>query len=92
MIRYAEYLGPNVTFYQIQDKEQVLKFLDLKKKMEGEDPDKKWITKWNDYLWRIKYFYRWLHNAKDKGMNDKSYDSWTTTSFININMKRNKKV
>ncbi len=30
IIRYAEYLGPSVTFYQIQDKEQILKFLDLK--------------------------------------------------------------
>jgi hypothetical protein len=50
IIRYAEYLGPNVTFNQIQDKEQILKFLDLKKKMEDEDPDKKWITTWNDYL------------------------------------------
>ncbi len=75
IIRYAEYLGPSVTFYQIQDKEQILKFLDLKKKMEGEDPDKKWITTWNDYLWRINYFYIWLYNAKDKDMFAKSYDS-----------------
>ncbi len=42
IIRYAEHLGPNVTFYQIQNKEQILKFLDLKKKTEDEDPDKKW--------------------------------------------------
>ncbi len=60
--------------------------------MESEDPDKKWITTWNDYLWRIKYFYRWLYNAKDKGMNAKSYDSWITPSFINIKMKRTKRL
>lgn len=92
IIRYTEHLGPNVTFNQIKDKEQILEFLDLKKKMEGEDPDKKWITTWNDYLWRLKYFYRWLYNAKDKGMNAKSYDSWTTPSFINIKMKRTKRL
>ena len=92
IIRYAEHLGPNVTFNQIKDKEQILEFLDLKKKMEGEDPDKKWITTWNDYLWRLKYFYRWLYNAKDKGMNAKSYDSLTTPSFIKIKMKRIKRL
>jgi hypothetical protein len=27
IIRFTEYLGPNVTFYQIQDKEQILNFL-----------------------------------------------------------------
>ncbi len=92
IIRYAEYLGPNLTFYQIQNKEQILKFLDLKKKKEEEDPDKKWITTWNYYLWRLKYFYRWLHNVKDKGINAKSYDSWITPSFINIKMKRTKRL
>jgi integrase/recombinase XerD len=57
------------------DKEKILKFLDLKRKTEDIDPDKKWITTWNDYLWRIKYFYRWLHNAKEKGVNANSFDS-----------------
>jgi integrase/recombinase XerD len=92
IIRFAEHLGPNVTFYQIQDKEQILLFLDLKRKNENEDPDKKWITTWNDYLWRIKYFYRWLINAKEKGINSKSYDSWTTPSCINIKTKRTKRL
>ncbi len=63
IIRYAEYLGPEMSFYQIQGKEEILKYLDLKRKTVDIDPDKKWITTWNDYLWRIKYFYRWLHNA-----------------------------
>ncbi len=66
LIRCAEYLGPSVTFYQIQDKEQIIKYLDSKRKTEKEDPDKKWITTWNDYLWRLKYFYKWLYNAKDR--------------------------
>jgi integrase/recombinase XerD len=74
------------------DKEKILKFLDLKRKTEDIDPDKKWITTWNDYLWRIKYFYRWLHNAKEKGVNANSFDSWVTPSFINIKMKRTKRL
>jgi hypothetical protein len=41
MIRFAEYLGFNVTIYQVIDKEQILKFLDLKKKTETEGPNKK---------------------------------------------------
>ncbi len=41
LIRYAEYIGPSVTFYQIQNKEQIIKFLDSKRKSENDDPDKK---------------------------------------------------
>jgi len=43
-------------------------------------------------LWRLNYFYRWLHNAKDKGLNAKSYESWTTPTFINIKAKRTKRL
>jgi len=92
IIRYAQYLGPDLTFYQIQDKEEIIKYLDSKRKTSEEDFDKKWITTWNDYLWRLKYFYRWLYNAKEKGLNAKSYDSWTTPSFINIKSKRTKRL
>ena len=92
LIRYAEYLGIDITFYQIQDKKQIIEYLDSKRKTAGEDYDKKWITTWNDYLWRLKYFYRWLYNAKGKGVDAKSYDSWTTPSFINIKSKRTKRL
>jgi integrase/recombinase XerD len=92
LIRYAENLGENTTFYQIQEKEQILELLDSKRKIDKEDPDKKWITTWNDYLWRLKYFYRWFYNARDNGIYAKSYDTWTTPSFINIKMKRTKRL
>lgn len=84
MTRYAEHIGKNVTFYQIQEKEQILGFSDSKRKTDKDDPYKKWIIAWNDYLWRLKYFYRWLHNARDKGINAKPYDVWDTPTFINI--------
>ncbi len=92
LVRYAEYLGSDVTFYQIQEKQQILRFLDSKRKMEKEDPDKKWITTWNDYLWRLKYFFRWLYNAREKGLDAESCDSWVTPSFINIRMKLTKRL
>lgn len=92
LIRYAEHVGEANTFYQIQDKQEILSFLDSKRKTEKDDPDKKWITTWNDYLWRLKYFYRWIYNAKKEGINAKSYDSWTTPDFINIKMKRTKRL
>ncbi|MDN5845168.1 MAG: hypothetical protein L0H53_02710 [Candidatus Nitrosocosmicus sp.] len=93
LIRFAEHIGENTTFYQVQDKEKILEFLNLKKKNEIEDPDKKWITTWNDYLWRIKYFYRWLANTAKGGkeIDVKSHDNWNTPSFINIKMKRTKR-
>ena len=92
LIRYAEHLGKNTTFYQVQDREKIILFLDLKRKKDTEDPDKKWITTWNDYLWRIKYFYRWLTNTKGKEIDSISHDKWSTPPCTNIRMKRTKRL
>ncbi len=92
IIRFAEYIGTNTTFYQINTEEQILKFLDQKKKTQEEDPDRKWITTWNDYLWRIKYFYRWMYNTKERNLDARSVSNWTTPSFIDIKMKRTKRL
>ncbi|MDN5845005.1 MAG: hypothetical protein L0H53_01885 [Candidatus Nitrosocosmicus sp.] len=32
LIRYAEHIGDNITFYLIQEREQILDFLNLKRK------------------------------------------------------------
>jgi hypothetical protein len=42
----------------------MIELLDTKMNSEERDPDKKWIRSWNDYLQRIKYFFRWLYNEK----------------------------
>src|SRR5213595_1438572 len=60
IINFASFIGSEVSFYDIQRKEQLIAFLDSKIKTIEQDPDKKWITTWNDYLSRIKYFLRWL--------------------------------
>jgi hypothetical protein len=93
LIRFAEYIGEKSTFYHVKDKEKILEFLNLKRKNETDDPDKKWITTWNDYLWRIKYFYRWLANTKEKTIvAHKSDNNWETPSFVNIKMKKTKRL
>jgi peptidoglycan/xylan/chitin deacetylase (PgdA/CDA1 family) len=57
-------LGKDFTFYEIHKKDELFSFLDTKIKNNDVDPEKKWITTWNDYPWRIKYFFRWFHSYK----------------------------
>ena len=64
IIAFAEFLGSETTFYQISTKDQITKFLDTKIRSNSEDPDQRWITTWNDYLVRIKHFFRWLYNCR----------------------------
>ena len=60
IISFGKWLGNNVTLYEITKKEQIISFLDTKIKSSDIDLDKRWITTWNDYLGRIKFFVRWL--------------------------------
>jgi integrase/recombinase XerD len=59
--------------------------LDTKIKNSENDPDKRWITTWNDYLIRIKYFFRWMYNCKDKDLDDVPFLDWVTPDFVKIN-------
>ena len=65
LIEFSNYFHSNITFCDINKKEQILSFLDTKIKDLEKDPEKRWITSWNHYLTRIKIFFRWLYN-KDK--------------------------
>jgi integrase/recombinase XerD len=60
LIHFSEHMGQRTSFFDV-DYKQVLRFLDTKIKPEQIDPDKKWITTWNNYLWRLKLFFRWLY-------------------------------
>ena len=62
VIYFAKHLGPDLDFYSISKKEQIVAFLNTRMKVPDIDPDKRWIRTWNDYLQRIKYFFRWLLN------------------------------
>jgi integrase/recombinase XerD len=96
VISFAKFLGPDISFYGIQKKDQILAFLDTKIKSSDMDPDRKWITTWNDYLGRIKYFMRWLYNQKDNYNKRKGEPlaptEWETPSFITIKKKRTKRL
>ena len=66
LIPFSYELAPDVTFYDICKKEMVLEFLNKRVKPKSEDTDEKWITTWNDYLGRLRFFFRWLYNCKIK--------------------------
>jgi len=91
---FAKFLKESKTFYDVKDSATIVGFLDIKKNKE-EDPEQKWITTWNDYLWRLKMFYRWLYNAKMKEDNQRNYydiSNWSTPDFVNISKKKTKRL
>jgi len=60
LFKFSEFINDNLI--NLQKKEQVIAFLNTKIKNKEEDPEEKWITTWNDYLNRLRLFYRWLYN------------------------------
>jgi integrase/recombinase XerD len=88
LIKFCEYID-TFSFYDVNSKNIILDFLDKRKKSKEEDPEQRWITTWNDYLGRIKYFFRWLHNFKDDAEN---IDYWITPEFARIKLKKTKRI
>jgi integrase len=83
---FSEHIG-NKRFQDVT-KEDVLSFLDKRKKSIEEDPDQKWIVTWNGYLARLLGFFRWLNNDKEKDRED-----WITPElFSSIKRKKNKRI
>jgi hypothetical protein len=78
---------------KIYHSKQELYFLNTKIKNQEDDPEKKSITTWNDYLQRIKHFLRWLHNI---GMilSDiiVTMEEWNTQFFLKIKEKRTERI
>jgi integrase/recombinase XerD len=95
MIYFGKFLGPHISLYEISKKQQVLVFLDTRIKDTQSDPNKRWIRTWNDYLQRIKYFFRWLYNQKEKEVNGLELiptSDWITPIFCQIKEKRTKRI
>jgi integrase/recombinase XerD len=95
MIYFAKFLGSYSSLYEIHKRDQIIAFLDTRIKDSENDPDKRWIRTWNDYLQRIKYFCRWLHNQKErenKGLEIIPTSDWTTPNFCQIKEKRTKRI
>jgi integrase/recombinase XerD len=57
ILLYARHLGDK-ELSNVDCKDDIINFLDTRKKDTTTDPDQKWIRTWNDYLQRIKYFMR----------------------------------
>jgi integrase/recombinase XerD len=94
-IAYANFLGPDTTFFDVQQKSQIAAFLETKVKSPEQDPEKKWIMTYNHYLRRIKLFYRWLYNQRRKvdiGEDPDAMADWETLSFARIREKRTKRL
>ena len=102
-IAYAFFIGKDTTFYGINRKGQITRFLDTKIKSQEQDPDQKWITTWNYNLVHLKRFFRWLHNChkpkrsdehkeEDDDNNDIPESDWVTPSFINIKKRKTKRL
>jgi hypothetical protein len=92
---FAKFIGESKTLYDIKDHETIVAFLDTRKKTKEEDPEQRWSTTWNDYLWRLKMFYRWIYNVKIQSDNHQNYDNisnWITPDFVNINKKKIKRL
>jgi integrase/recombinase XerD len=79
VIAYSNFIGP-IFLTHINNKEDVLSFLQTKIKNKEDDPDQKWITTYNDYLHRIKHFFRWLYNGRE----NTAMDSWKTPQFLEL--------
>ena len=95
LIAFARYLGA-LSFVDINTNESITDFLNSKLKSIEDDPDKKCLTTWNDYLGRLKYFFRWLHNCKKNSGNNTntnknlyaiSQSEWETPAFVKIKEK-----
>src|SRR5215207_344216 len=94
LVKFSEFINDNLM--NVQKKEQVFAFLNTKIRNKEEDPDERWITTWNDYLWRLKYFFRWLCNIK-KNENIDNFISpepsnWTTPIFVEIKKIKTKRL
>ena len=103
VINFANFLGPDITFYNIGKREQITSFLNTKIKSSDIDPDKKWITTWNHFLNRIKLFMRWLYNyhyrLKQNNIENNYSDDindnnneWITPEFCKIKPKQTKRI
>ena len=80
IISFSNYIGQTYLI-NIDKKEDVLSFLQSKIKDKEQDPEQKWITTYNDYLHRIKHFYRWLYNGIENNT-EISMDLWKTPTFV----------
>jgi hypothetical protein len=77
LLSFAQFINSK-SLGEIENKDDILTFLQSKIKDKDLDPDQKWITTYNDYLHRLKHFVRWMYNRG----NSASMDEWKTPDFL----------
>lgn len=83
---FSNHIGSNIDFKNVT-REQVLEFLNQRKNSVEDDPDKKWIRTWNDYLARLIGFYRWLYNQES----NRDRSEWIPLNRLTASRKRRTK-
>ena len=90
IIEYVNY-SDETKLDEVDKREHIVPFLNIKIKDGSIDPDKRWITTWNHYLNRLKLFFRWLHNhhktcntASHSSCDGATDEDWFTPDFIKI--------
>jgi integrase/recombinase XerD len=90
VLYFTGFLGMKTSLLDAS-RQNILDFLDSKLKDASQDPDKRWITTWNDYLSTIKHFFRWLYNQHGK-KDPKPPSEWETPAFVQIKKKKTKRL
>jgi hypothetical protein len=91
ILAFSKFLESKV-LSQIDNPDDISLFLRTKIKKKEEDPDQKWITTYNDYLHRIKHFFRWMHNKDERVLYSKM-ELWNTPSFLtSLGPKKTKRI
>lgn len=90
ILSYSFYLDSK-QLKDVNTKEDVTSFLHTKIKDKEIDPEQKWITTYNDYLHRLKHYFRWLYNS-NRSRDYISMDEWKTPDFMqSIKPKKTKR-
>jgi integrase/recombinase XerD len=91
VISFANYLGNKLSFHDVVNKQQIISFLDTKRKTIDCDPEMKWITTWNHYLNRLRSFFRWFNNRYVKKYSESIGEiEWETPDIVKIKTKKSK--
>ena len=94
IINFDEYFQSQKILKDINNRQDIISFLDSKIKSVEVDPERKWITTWNHYCNHLKFFFRWLYNEyneiKDGNRERKPMQEWATPSFVKIKLRKSK--
>jgi hypothetical protein len=90
--KWLEQVEPSVTFFDFntRGRELITTFLQSKIKPEEEDQQQTSLRTYNDYADRIKTFFRWFHNVRQKENNKDLIpkENWETPSYAKFKHRK----